>query len=64
MVKVKDIAKKKLITAYPKDTVLDAFERMSERRIGHLLIIDPDNRRVLRGILTRTDIMHALKKGS
>lgn len=63
-VNVEDIAKRKLITAYPKDTVLDAFEKMSERKIGHLLIVDPENKKLLRGILTRTDIMYALKKKS
>jgi len=59
---VEDIAKRKLVTAYPKESILKAFEKMSERKIGHLLVVDPEDPKMLKGILTRTDIMHALKK--
>lgn len=61
-VSVDQIAKKKLITAYPDDSVLEAFEKMSEHEIGRLLIVDPRKPKKLCGILTRTDIMHALGK--
>ncbi len=59
-VTVDHIAKKRLITAYPEDSVLEAFEKMDEHEIGRLLIIDPRDHRKLRGVLTRTDIMHLL----
>lgn len=59
-VSVDQIAKKKLVTAHPDDSVLEAFEKMSEHEIGRLLIVDPRNPKKLCGILTRTDIMHAL----
>jgi len=58
------IAEKKLITAHPNDSVLEAFDKMSENEIGRLLIVDPDNPARLREVITRTDIVHALRKRS
>jgi coenzyme F420 hydrogenase subunit beta len=59
---ISHIVKRRLITAHSDDLVLDAFRKMSEHEIGRLLIIDPENPRKLCGILTRTDIMHTLRK--
>ena len=59
-VSVGQIAKKKLVTVYPDNSVLEAFEKMSEYEIGRLLVVDPKNPKKLCGVLTRTDIMHAL----
>ena len=61
-VMVDQIAKRKLVTAHPDDSLISAFEKMSEHEIGRLLIVDPQNPRKLRGILTRTDVMHTLGK--
>jgi len=61
-IKVGDIAKRKLITAYPDDSVLDAFEKMNEHDIGRILIVDRRNRKKILGIITRSDIMHALRR--
>ncbi|MEM2885032.1 MAG: Coenzyme F420 hydrogenase/dehydrogenase, beta subunit C-terminal domain [Thermoproteota archaeon] len=59
---VEDIMKKRLVTANPGDSVLEAFEKMSDRRIGHLLVVDPGDAGVLLGILTRTDVMRSLER--
>lgn len=59
-VTVGQIAKKKLVTAYPEDSVFEAFGKMNEHEIGRLLIVDKKDCRKLRGILTRTDIMQLL----
>lgn len=59
---VGDIAKKRLITAYPDDSVLDAFEKMNRYDIGRILIVDRKNHKRLLGIITRSDIMHALRR--
>jgi len=59
---VSDVAKKKLITAHPDDSVLDAFEKMNAHNIGRILIVDRENPKRLLGIITRSDIMHALRK--
>jgi len=61
-ISVSDIAKKKLITAYPDDSVLDAFEKMNVHNIGRILIVDRQNPKKLLGIITRSDIMHALRR--
>jgi len=61
-IRVSDIAKKRLITAHPDDSVLDAFEKMNKYDIGRILIVDPQNPKRLLGIITRSDIMHALRR--
>jgi coenzyme F420 hydrogenase subunit beta len=57
---VHQIIKRKLVTAYPDDSALEAFEKMNKYEIGRILIIDPQNSKKLYGVLTRTDIMHAI----
>jgi len=59
-VTVGQIAEKRLVTAYPEDSVFEAFGKMNEHGIGRLLIVDPKDCRKLRGVLTRTDIMQLL----
>jgi len=59
---VGDIAKKRLITAYPEDSVLYAFEKMNQYDIGRILIVDRENHKKLLGIITRSDIIHALRR--
>ena len=44
----------KLVTAPPETPILDARQRMLERRIRHLLVTDPDG--MLVGIVTDRDI--------
>jgi len=61
-VSVKEIAKKRLVTAYPDDSVLDAFEKMNAHDIGRILIVDRQNPKRILGIITRSDILHALRK--
>ena len=61
-VSVGSIAKKKLVTAHPEDSVLDAFEKMDKHEIGRILIVDPQDPKKLLGVITRTDIMHALRR--
>jgi coenzyme F420 hydrogenase subunit beta len=59
---VSQIARRKLVTAYPDETALDAFKRMSESETGRVLIIDRADSKNLVGVVTKTDIMHALTK--
>jgi len=61
-ISVGDIAKKRLVTAYPDDSVLEAFEKMNEHEIGRILIVDRKNHKRLLGIITRSDIIHALRR--
>ncbi|MBN1245641.1 Coenzyme F420 hydrogenase/dehydrogenase, beta subunit C-terminal domain [Candidatus Bathyarchaeota archaeon] len=59
---VSQIARRKLIVAYPDETALDAFKRMSESETGRVLIFDRTNPKKLLGIVTKTDLMHTLTK--
>ena len=61
-VRISEVAKKRLITAHPDDSVLEALEKMNEHEIGRILIVDRQNPKRLLGIITRSDIMHAFRK--
>jgi coenzyme F420 hydrogenase subunit beta len=58
---INDIVRRKLVVAYPDESVLEAIERMIAHKIGRILVVDRKNPKTLSGILTRTDIMHVLK---
>jgi coenzyme F420 hydrogenase subunit beta len=59
---VGQIARRKLVAAYPDETALDAFKRMSENETGRILVFDRENPKKLLGIVTKTDLMHTLIK--
>jgi CIC family chloride channel protein len=59
---VSQIARHKLVTAYPDETALDVFKRMSENEIGRVIIVDRADNKKLIGIITKTDLMHTLTK--
>jgi len=61
-VTISEIATKSLIVAFPSDSIAEAFERMSRHDIGRILVVDAKNKRSLLGILTRSDVMHALSR--
>jgi coenzyme F420 hydrogenase subunit beta len=56
-----EICTKKLVTAFPEDSVAEAFEKMNKHNIGRLLVVDRNNAHLLLGIITRSDVMHALR---
>ena len=58
---VKDIAHKRLVTAYPNESAMVVYEKMSEHKIGRILVVDRRNPKKLLGIITKTDIMHVLR---
>ena len=57
---VGQIARRKLVTAYPDETALDAFKRMSENETGRLVIVERAEPKRLVGVVTKTDLMHIL----
>ena len=59
-VTVHQIASKRLVTVHPDEPLIDAYEKMSEHEIGRIIVTDPENPKKILGIITRTDIMHAL----
>ena len=61
-ISIGEIGTKRLVVVFPDDSVAEAFEKMSKHNIGRLLVVDEKDTRLLLGILTRSDMMHALRK--
>jgi len=61
-VSVSKILTKDLFLIFPDNSVAEALEKMSEHNVGRLLVVDEKNTRLLLGILTRSDVMHALSE--
>jgi coenzyme F420 hydrogenase subunit beta len=59
---VSQIARRKLVIAYPDETALDAFKRMSESETGRVLVVDRADPKKLVGVVTKTDLMQVLTK--
>jgi coenzyme F420 hydrogenase subunit beta len=59
-VSVSEISTKDLVVVFPDNSVAEAFEKISKHNIGRLLVVDKKDTRSLLGILTRSDVMHAL----
>jgi coenzyme F420 hydrogenase subunit beta len=59
---VGQIARRKLVVAYPDETALDAFKRMSEQETGRILVFDRVDPKKLLGVVTKTDLMHTMTK--
>jgi coenzyme F420 hydrogenase subunit beta len=57
---VSQIARRKLVIAYPDETALDAFKRMSESETGRVLVVDRADPKKLVGVVTKTDLMRIL----
>ena len=57
---VGEIGTKRLVVVFPDNSVAEAFEKMSKHNVGRLLVVDKKDSRLLLGILTRSDVMHAL----
>ena len=54
MTSVETLAKRNLVTAKPDESVLAAAERMAERRVGAILVVDGD---LLVGIFSERDAL-------
>jgi CIC family chloride channel protein len=59
---VGEIGTKRLVVVFPDDSVAEAFEKMGKHNVGRLLVVDERDERSLLGILTRSDVMYALRK--
>jgi coenzyme F420 hydrogenase subunit beta len=58
--RVSAIARKTLVTAKVGETALDVFRKMSSQETGRALIVDPEDLNKIVGLVTKTDLMHAL----
>lgn len=57
-----EICTKKLITINPDSCVAEALEKMDKYGVGRLLVFDKTDQHKLVGILTRSDILHLMRK--
>mgnify|MGYP000014566884 CR=1 FL=1 len=57
--RVRDIATRNLIVAYPDETVRQALDKMVEHDVGRLPVVDRGDPSKLLGIITRSDILKA-----
>jgi coenzyme F420 hydrogenase subunit beta len=57
-----EIANKRLVIVFPDSSVAEAFDKMSKHNIGRVLVVDRVENKMLKGILTRSDVMHTLGK--
>jgi CIC family chloride channel protein len=61
-VSVGEVATKALVKILPDDSVAKALKKMNGRNVGRLLVVDKKDKSMILGILTRSDVMHALRK--
>jgi len=61
--KVRDIAVRSVIVAYPDETLRDVAQRMAPRDLSRLPVVDRKNPRKLLGVIRRNDIVHAYELG-
>jgi CIC family chloride channel protein len=60
--KVKDVESKNLLLAYPNDTLDETINKMVEKGVSHLPVVEPSNPTYLVGFITKGDIMRAHHK--
>jgi CIC family chloride channel protein len=58
---VSDVMAKELATAYQDEDLFSALTRMITKGVGRLPVVAHDEHHMLIGIITRTDIAHAIK---
>ncbi|RJS85889.1 CBS domain-containing protein [Candidatus Bathyarchaeota archaeon] len=59
---IEQIAKKELVVTYPNESVLEALEKMESYDIGRLPVVDPETPKRIVGVITRSDVLHALSR--
>lgn len=56
---VRAVCTRELLVAYPDESINDALQRMSQRDVGRLPVVDRNYPRKLVGVLRRADVIHA-----
>lgn len=60
-VKIRDIATRRLVVAYPDELLSSALSKMYENSVGRLPVVDPRDSGRLVGIITKKDILKAYR---
>jgi len=58
-VKVREIMKRRVIKAYPNETLATTLRKLVRHNIGQMPVVDPDNEDKVIGIISREDIVKA-----
>jgi len=58
-VRVKEIMKRRVIKAYPDETLASALRKLVRHNIGQMPVVDPDDEDKVIGIISREDIVRA-----
>jgi len=61
-VKIRDIASRRLIVAYPDESLSSVLTKMYKYNVGRLPVVDRNDESRLLGIISKTDILMAYKK--
>ncbi len=61
--KVRDIAVRSVIVAYPDETLRDVAQKMAPRDLSRVPVVDRKNPHKLLGVIRRNDIVHAYELG-
>jgi CIC family chloride channel protein len=56
---VSEIATHEVVVCFPHETLNDALRKLGLRDVGRLPVVDPDDHRVLLGLITRKNIIAA-----
>jgi len=59
---VEQVMRQKLVTVVPEDTGLSVFKKMINSETGRAIVLDPKDKNKIVGIVTKTDLLHALQK--
>lgn len=59
---VEQVMRRKLATVKLGETGLDAFRKMSQYETGRIVVLDPENKNKILGIITKADLMDVLIK--
>ena len=58
--RVEQVMRKSLVKVVPGETGLDVFKKMSEQEMGRAVVVDPNNKSRLLGIVTKSDLVEVL----
>lgn len=59
---VPKLMSRKLVTSHPEETLDEVFVKLKKHDIGHLPIVEENNKKQLIGIITRSDVIKAYDK--
>jgi len=60
--RVRDVASTRLVVAYPDETLYEALHKMVEHNVSRLPVVERGEPQKLIGIISRTDILRALRR--